>query len=102
MCPHNKQDVYESMTVTESAIRLKFSHAAGLRAKGGPLKYFTIAGVDKKFVWADARIEGGFVVVSSRLVKVPVAVRYAWADNPTGCNLYNAAGLPAVPFRTDK
>lgn len=58
-------------------------------------------GADKKFVWADAKIEGDTVVVSSPKVPQPVAVRYAWADNPEGCNLYNQAGLPAAPFRTD-
>jgi sialate O-acetylesterase len=55
----------------------------------------------KKFVWADAKIEGETIVVSSPHVPQPVAVRYAWLDNPEGCNLYNAAGLPASPFRTD-
>jgi len=73
----------------------------GLIAKGGePLKGFAIAGEDRKFVWADARIEGDTVVVSSSQVAEPLAVRYAWADNPV-CNLYNGAGLPASPFRTD-
>lgn len=73
----------------------------GLAAKGGEqLKGFAIAGSDKKFVWADARIEGDKVIVSSPSVKSPVAVRYAWADNPQ-CNLYNKADLPASPFRTD-
>ena len=59
-----------------------------------------IAGGDKKFVWADARIVGDTVVVSSPAVSSPVAVRYAWANNPP-CNLINKAGLPASPFRTD-
>lgn len=61
---------------------------------------FAICGADKKWVWADAKIEGDKVVVSSAEVKEPIAVRYAWSDNPT-CNLYNGAGLPASPFRTD-
>ena len=65
------------------------------------LLQFTIAGDDRKFVWADARIVGNEVVVSSPLVSHPAAVRYAWADNPDGCNLYNESGLPASPFRTD-
>ena len=95
--------MYEAMQVEGSAIRLRFSHVdGGLVAKGGPLKHFAIAGADRKFVWADAKIDGETVVVSSPLVSAPVAVRYAWADNPEGCNLYNAAGLPAVPFRTDE
>lgn len=55
---------------------------------------------DRAFVWAEARIAGDTVVVSSPRVARPVAVRYAWADNPA-CNLGNRAGLPAVPFRTD-
>jgi sialate O-acetylesterase len=65
-----------------------------------PLKGFAIAGADKKFVWAEAKIEGDTVVVRSGKVAEPVAVRYGWADNPV-CNLYNKAGLPASPFRTD-
>lgn len=67
---------------------------------GEPLKGFVIAGPDKKFVWADAKIEGDTVVVSSPSVKEPLAVRYNWADNPDG-NLYNRVMLPAYPFRTD-
>lgn len=61
------------------------------RATGGP---------DRKWVWAQAYIEGDSVVVWSDEVEKPIAVRYAWANNPT-CNLYNGAGLPASPFRTD-
>ncbi|MHC4174574.1 MAG: sialate O-acetylesterase, partial [Planctomycetota bacterium] len=73
----------------------------GLVADGDePLKGFAIAGVDRKFVWADTRIDGDGIVVSSDEVSEPVAVRYAWADNPV-CNLYNREGLPASPFRTD-
>ena len=81
---------------------MKFDHAGGgLVAKGGgPLRGFSIAGADRKFVWADARIEGAEVVVRSDRVPIPAAVRYAWANNPV-CNLYNAAGLPASTFRTD-
>jgi len=67
---------------------------------GNKLKGFAVAGADKKFVWADAKIEGETVVVTSDAVKEIAAVRYAWADNPD-CNLFNKAGLPAVPFRTD-
>jgi sialate O-acetylesterase len=70
-------------------------------AKGGAsLKGFAVAGADGRFVWAEAAIEGEEVVIWSPLVKRPVAVRYGWADNPE-CNLYNRAGLPASPFRTD-
>jgi sialate O-acetylesterase len=64
------------------------------------LEGFAICGADKKWVWADAKIEGDTVIVSSKEVSQPIAVRYAWSDNPT-CNLYNKAGLPAAPFRTD-
>ncbi|MCW8133672.1 MAG: 9-O-acetylesterase [Planctomycetota bacterium] len=94
---------YKSMAVEEGKIRLTFDHVGGgLEAKGGePLKSFAIAGEDKVFVWADAKIDGETVVVSSAKVEKPVAVRYAWADNPEGCNLYNKDGLPASPFRTD-
>jgi len=82
-------------------ITLFFTHTdGGLMAKDGELKGFAIAGADKKWFWAKARIAGEQVVVSSPEVKTPVAVRYAWADNPD-CNLYNGAGLPASPFRTD-
>jgi sialate O-acetylesterase len=61
---------------------------------------FFIAGADQKFYWADAVISGDKVIVSSPRVSKPVAVRYAWANNPV-CNLYNGVGLPASPFRTD-
>ncbi|MHC4627626.1 MAG: hypothetical protein ACYTDV_11645, partial [Planctomycetota bacterium] len=73
---------------------------AGLVAKGDKLLGFAIAGADRNFVWADAKIVGDTVVVSSSQVESPAAVRYAWAPNPK-CNLYNAGGLPASPFRTD-
>jgi sialate O-acetylesterase len=93
---------YDSMKVEGAAIRLSFTHlGGGLVAKGPPLKWFEIAGADMKFVPADAKIDGSSLVVSSAQVPSPVAVRYAWSDYPDGCNLYNAAGLPAAPFRTD-
>jgi sialate O-acetylesterase len=123
--PHNKQDVgdrlarialanvygrklefsgpaYESMKIEGSAVRVEFSHTGGgLVAKGGPLKWFVIAGADMKFVPAEAKIDGKTVVVSSPEVPAPVAVRYAWVNFPDGCNLYNLDGLPAAQFRTD-
>lgn len=116
--------VYQSMKADGGKIRLAFKHAdGGLVAKPLPATYdvksknsetaplvrnspasevegFAICGEDKKWVWADAKIDGNDVVVWSDNVPAPVAVRYAWADNPT-CNLYNGAGFPAVPFRTD-
>ncbi len=92
---------YRSMKVNGNKIALKFDHVdGGLVAKGGKLTGFAIAGADHKFVWADAAIDGKTVVVSSPEIAQPVAVRYAWDINPV-CNLYNQAGLPAVPFRTD-
>ena len=94
--------LYKSNKVEGGSIRIRFDYVgSGLLAKGGPLKRFEIAGKDRTFVWADARIDGDVIVVSSDKVKAPVAVRYAWADNPAGCNLYNKDGLPASPFRTD-
>jgi sialate O-acetylesterase len=82
-------------------VTLSFTHTdGGLVAKGGELKGFAIAGADKKWYWATAKIAGETVVVSSPDVKEPVTVRYAWGDNPE-CNLYNGAGIPASPFRTD-
>jgi hypothetical protein len=74
----------------------------GLVAQGGePLKGFAMAGPDGKFVWAEAKIDGNQVRLRAPGVSQPVAVRYAWANNPV-CNLYNQEGLPAVPFRTDE
>ncbi len=64
------------------------------------LKGFAVGGEDRSFVWAQAQVEGDTVVVWSDQVAAPVAVRYAWAKNPV-CNLSNAEGLPAVPFRSD-
>lgn len=65
------------------------------------MKHFAVAGEDRKFVWADAVIKGNKVVVSNKDVKHPVAVRYAWSDNPSDANLCNKDGLLAAPFRTD-
>jgi sialate O-acetylesterase len=94
--------MYDSMKVEGDAIRIKFTHVdAGLVAKGGELKTFTIAGKDGKFVPAIARIDHNTLVVSSPDVAEPAAVRYAWDNYPEGCNLYNGDGLPAPPFRTD-
>ena len=95
--------IYDSMTVEGNQIRLRFTHlGSGLKAKHSEtfLIGFTVAGADRQFVHADAHIDGNTVVVKSDRVSNPVAVRYAWADNPA-CNLYNKEGLPASPFRTD-
>jgi sialate O-acetylesterase len=95
--------VYESITIEGSTIRLKFSHlGGGLVAKDGPLKWFQIAGADRKFLDAQAKIDGDTIVVGRPDIVVPQAVRYAWDNWVEGCNLFNAAGLPASPFRTDK
>jgi sialate O-acetylesterase len=92
---------YRAMAVEGKSIRLTFDHlGGGMLAQGGKLAGFAIAGADKRFVWADATIEGKTIVVSAPQVEQPVAVRYDWANNPAG-NLYNQAGLPASPFRTD-
>ncbi len=94
--------VYQSMKVEGNRIILSFTNTgSGLMAKGEGLKCFAIAGADKQFVWANAKIENNNVVVWSEEITNPVAARYAWADNPDGANLYNAEGLPASPFRTD-
>lgn len=116
--------VYDSMNIENGKAILSFKNTdGGLVAKALPETYtvnslsketaplvrnspasqvegFAICGEDHKWVWADAKIDGDKVTVWSDKVPAPVAVRYAWADNPT-CNLYNGAGLPASPFRTD-
>lgn len=93
--------VFEQMAVKDGKAVLKLTHVGGgLVAKGGDLKGFTIAGDDRKFVNAEARIEGDAVVVWSDKVPKPAAVRFGWANYPV-VNLWNKAGLPATPFRTD-
>ncbi|RTQ48993.1 sialate O-acetylesterase [Hymenobacter gummosus] len=96
--------LYQDLKISGNRVTLSFAGVGGgLVAKGGgELKQFAIAGPDQQFVWAQARIEGDKVVVWNEQVSNPVAVRYAWADNPQGANLYNREGLPASPFRTDK
>ncbi len=87
--------------VRGAAVALSFTHSdGGLVAKDGELQGFVVAGKDRQWKPAQARIEGRQVIVSSPEVHQPVAVRYAWENWPT-CNLYNGAGLPASPFRTD-
>jgi sialate O-acetylesterase len=94
--------VYQSMKVVGQRAVLTFTHlGGGLVAQAGELKGFTIAGDDKKFVPAMAKIEGGTVVVAAKEVAKPVAVRYGWSNVPD-VNLFNKAGLPATPFRTDR
>jgi len=94
--------MFREATPEGSTMRVYFSHADGMVAKGGgALTGFTISGADNQFVQAEARIDGGAVVVSSPQVTNPVAVRYAWADDPVA-NLVNQAGLPASSFRSDQ
>jgi sialate O-acetylesterase len=91
----------KSHKVHGNEIVVTFKHTdGGLKAHGGELKGFAIAGADMKFVWANARIDGDKVIVSSPDVAKPLSVRYAWADNPVW-SLENGAGLPATQFRTD-
>jgi sialate O-acetylesterase len=95
--------LYQAIKTTGNQATLTFiGVGGGLVAKGGgSLGGFTVAGADHKFVPAQARIEGSRVVVSSAQVAAPTVVRYAWADNPEGANLYNKEGLPASTFTTE-
>lgn len=95
---------FQSMTLEGDKVRVFFSSTgSGLVSKDkyGYLHGFALAGADKKFEWAMGYIDGNSVVVFSPKVKNPVALRYAWSDNPGPVDLYNAEGLPALPFRTD-
>jgi sialate O-acetylesterase len=97
--------VYRAHVVQENRVIIDFDHVGGgLVARGSADRHlagFAIAGADRRFVWASAKIEGERVAVWNPEVEVPVAVRYAWADNPDTANLFNREGLPASPFRTD-
>ena len=94
--------VYKSMKTDGDKIIITFTETGkGLAVRGDKLKHFAIAGEDRRFIWADAVIKGNTVIVSSKEVKNPVAVRYAWSDNPEDANLCNKEGLLASPFRTD-
>lgn len=103
---YGKDVVYSGPTLKSidrlpNAIRIHFEHTdGGLVVKGDKLAEFSIAGDDRKWYWADARIEGDTIVVSSPSVPRPTQVRYAWQSNPVA-TLFNGAGLPAAPFRTD-
>jgi len=95
--------VYKSMFIEGATIRISFENPGGglaTRDDGTP-KGFAIAGENRRFVWADANIDGDAIVLKCADVPKPVAVRYAWADNPDTANVVNKAGLPAYPFRTD-
>ncbi len=92
--------IYKSSVREADTIKIEFNHiGSGLTIKGGgDLNYFAVAGADKKYVWAEARINNNHIIVWSGEIKEPVYVRYGWADNPEGANLYNIEGLPASPF----
>jgi sialate O-acetylesterase len=95
---------FSGMKVDGDKIRVSFDNLGGgllVRDKYGYLKGFEVAGNDQKFHYAKAWVDGNEVVVSTTLVGDPVAVRYAWADNPEDANLYNKEGFPAAPFRSD-
>ncbi len=93
--------IYDYMLIDGNKVKIAFSHTdGGLTVKGDKLNGFAIAGADQEFVHADVRIDGNQLIVTSREIENPVAVRYGWAKNPP-VNLYNKAGLPASPFRTD-
>ena len=94
--------LYSGMQIEDGKVRLNLANAQGLKTTdSGPIKGFTLAGEDKKFHWAQAKIEHDHIVISCPEVPEPVAIRYGWADNPD-LNLVNSAGLPASPFRSDK
>jgi sialate O-acetylesterase len=96
--------IFQSANIEGSKITLSFNHiGSGLMTNDDePPAEFAIAGADKRFVWAKAKIEGDKVVVWNDNIAAPMYVRYAWADNPVNPNVYNKEGLPASPFRTDK
>lgn len=92
----------ESVDIQAGFVRLHFNHAKGLRTQGSDrIGGFCIAGADQVWHPAEARIDGEYILVSSPAVSRPLGVRYGWADNPTEANLFNEAGLPMTPFRTD-
>jgi len=95
--------IYQSSKIEGNKIIISFDHSgSGLMTNDGEeLAEFALAGADKKFVWAKAKIEGNTVIVWNDSMANPMYVRYAWADNPVNPNLYNKEGLPASPFRTD-
>jgi sialate O-acetylesterase len=95
---------FKEMKVEENKVILSFDELGSgfyLKNKYGYVNGFAVAGDDKKFYWAKAKISGDKIILTSDKVPHPVAVRYGWADNPDDLNLYNLQGLPVVPFRTD-
>ena len=90
-----------NIKIDKDKVRVQLTHADGLHATGGTIPCFAVAGADQKFVAATAAIDGTAIVVSSTDVAAPVAVRYAFAQDPEGCDVYNGADLPMGPFRSD-
>jgi len=96
---------YRRHTIEGGRVTIELGNLGGglvSRAGGGAIPGFAIAGDDRRFVWADAKVEGNHVIVWSDGVPKPVAVRYLWSNSPTAPALYNAQGLPVAPFRTDR
>ena len=95
--------VYREHTIRDGTVEVTFDHTDGglVSRVPGDVLGFAVAGEDRRFAWAHARIEGSRVVMWSESVRQPVAVRYAWSNSPPTPSLYNGAGLPAAPFRTD-
>jgi len=95
--------IYSSYAIRGNQIIIYFDHTgSGLMSLDDePLSQFAIAGADRKFEWADAKIVNGTVVVSNKHISNPVYIRYAWSNNPDGANLYNKEGLPASPFQIE-
>lgn len=96
--------LYKSSTIEGNKIVVSFDHTGSgiVTSDGEELRYFSIAGSDKRFVWAKAKIEGNKIIVWNDDISNPKYVRYAWADNPDQANLYNKEGLPASPFTTEQ
>jgi sialate O-acetylesterase len=95
---------YRRHTVEGGDVTIELANLGGglvSRANGGTIPGFAIAGDDRRFVWANAKIEGDRVIAWSERVPNPVAVRYLWTNSPNAPALYNREGLPAAPFRTD-
>ena len=92
--------VHEEVTHNGDSLRIRFANSDGLELRGDPAKAFTVAGADRKFIPAQARVEGDTVVLSANGIAKPVAARLDWTNNPTAF-LVNKSGIPAAPFRTD-
>ncbi len=93
--------IFKDFTVKKDKIKIQLAHANGLHATAPTISNFMIAGKDQVFMPATAGIEGTRILLSNPAVPSPVAARYAWTNNPEGCDIYNSDGLPLAPFRTD-